>query len=282
MDKFCLKWDDFEKNVGDVFRKFWDDQRLFDVTLATEDEQHIQAHKIILSAGSSFFSNIFLKNNDANMLIYLKGIKSGQLQPVIDFLYKGETFVTNEELPVFFETGKELQIKGLESGFMDKQEPLTVLEKAEKSDAMGHKKEENIFDPYSVADEITEIVNIDENGDEYEYAYNAKHNWKNTIPDEPDYAHGYSVVKMNAKKVSSNTNNEIDLQILEIIEKKEGLWHCKVCVRTASRKSHIQEHAESHIEGMLHPCYICDKTFRLRKSVREHQRKYHASLLELF
>ena len=62
MEKFCLKWDDFGSNVGEYFRKLREDQRLFDVTLATEDGQEIKAHKIVLSAGSDFFNNIFLRN----------------------------------------------------------------------------------------------------------------------------------------------------------------------------------------------------------------------------
>ena len=35
----------------------------FDVTLVSDDEQHIQAHKIILSASSDFFKNILMKSN---------------------------------------------------------------------------------------------------------------------------------------------------------------------------------------------------------------------------
>ena len=54
----CLKWNDFENNVRDSFRELRKDQDNFDVTLATDDGHTIQAHKIILSAGSKFFSNI--------------------------------------------------------------------------------------------------------------------------------------------------------------------------------------------------------------------------------
>ena len=70
MDKWYMKWNEFDNNIRDYLRILRDDQRLFDVTLVTDDGQHIQAHKIILSAGSNFFSNIFLKSNHANMLIY--------------------------------------------------------------------------------------------------------------------------------------------------------------------------------------------------------------------
>ena len=94
--------------------KLRDDQRLFDVTLATDDGQHIQAHKLILSAGSSFFSDIFLKSNHANMLIYLKGVSRNELESVLGFLYNGEASIAQEELKQFIMTGNELQVKGLD------------------------------------------------------------------------------------------------------------------------------------------------------------------------
>ena len=109
MNKFC-----FESNLRDYFRKLREDHRLFDVTLVTDDGQHIQAHKIILSAGSDFFSHIFMKSNLSNMLVYLKGISSDKLEPVIDFIYNGEAFITQEQLKVFNETGKVLLERGLE------------------------------------------------------------------------------------------------------------------------------------------------------------------------
>ena len=62
----------------------------------------------------SFFNDVFMKSNHTDMLIYLKGISSAKLEPVIEFLYNGETFIPQEELKVFIDTGKELQVKGLE------------------------------------------------------------------------------------------------------------------------------------------------------------------------
>merc|ERR1719245_332478 len=114
MDKFCLNWNAFETNIRYCFRKLREDQRFYDVTLATEDGKHIQAHKIILSAGSHFFNDIFMKSNPKDMMIYLKGISSAKLEPVIEFLYNGETFISQEEVKIFIDTGKELKVKGLE------------------------------------------------------------------------------------------------------------------------------------------------------------------------
>ena len=47
-------------------------------------------------------------------MIYMKGISGEKLQPIIDFIYNGEALVTQEELEVFIETGKKLQLKGIE------------------------------------------------------------------------------------------------------------------------------------------------------------------------
>ena len=53
---------------------FRNEEKLFDGTLASDVSHQIQAHKIILSAGSDFFRNIFSQCNQNNMLVYLKGI----------------------------------------------------------------------------------------------------------------------------------------------------------------------------------------------------------------
>ena len=67
MDKCYMKWDDFDTNVRDHLRMVRNVHILFDVTLVTDDGQHILAHKIILSAGSQFFNTIFVKSNQTNV-----------------------------------------------------------------------------------------------------------------------------------------------------------------------------------------------------------------------
>ena len=53
---------------------------------------------MIFSAGSDFFSDVFKKSDHTNMLIYLKGISNADLDNVIDFLYNGEAFITQEDI----------------------------------------------------------------------------------------------------------------------------------------------------------------------------------------
>ena len=78
-DTFCLKWNEFEKNVSSTLKDFKDDEDFFDVTLACEEEQ-VQAHKLVLSACSPFFRHVLKKHRPSAPcagvpLLYLKGVR---------------------------------------------------------------------------------------------------------------------------------------------------------------------------------------------------------------
>ena len=70
-EKFCLRWNDFERNISGSFQELRNDKDFFDVTLACDDEQ-IKAHKVILAACSPFFRTLFRRNKHDYPLLYLK------------------------------------------------------------------------------------------------------------------------------------------------------------------------------------------------------------------
>ena len=74
-------------NVNSAFGRLRDDKELTDVTLACEDGQQMEAHKVILAASSPFFENILQRNKHPHPLIYLRGFKSVDLRAILDFLY---------------------------------------------------------------------------------------------------------------------------------------------------------------------------------------------------
>ena len=49
-EKLCLQWNDFQDNVKNAFGHLRNTTDFVDVTLACKDGQHIEAHKVILSA----------------------------------------------------------------------------------------------------------------------------------------------------------------------------------------------------------------------------------------
>merc|ERR1719334_245782 len=113
--KFSLTWNEFEQNIRVSFKALREEQKLIDVVLATDDGHQIQAHKVILSSGSDFFSDIFSKFHKPDMFVYFKGIARNDLENITNFLYNGETFVSQQELPTFLENAQELKVKGLKN-----------------------------------------------------------------------------------------------------------------------------------------------------------------------
>ena len=122
--KLCLKWNDFQENINSAFGNLRKDNDLSDVTLACEDGHQIEAHKVILSVSSPLFENLLKRNKHNHPLIYMRGMKSEDLNAIVDFLYYGEANVFQENLNSFLGIAEELQLKGLAgqtSGYEEKE-----------------------------------------------------------------------------------------------------------------------------------------------------------------
>jgi len=114
-EKFCLRWNDFEKNISSAFRDIRDDKEFFDITIACEDEQ-LQAHKVILSACSPFFKSVLRRNQHQHPLLYLKGVSYKDMESVLNFMYHGEVNVAQDDLNSFLQVAEDLRVKGLTQG----------------------------------------------------------------------------------------------------------------------------------------------------------------------
>ena len=110
---FCLRRNDLQENVNTAFSDLRKDCDFTDVTLASEDGQQIEAHRLILSASSPFFQKLLKRNQHAHPLIYMRGIKSEDLLAIVDFLYYGKADIYQENLDTFLNIAEEFQLKGL-------------------------------------------------------------------------------------------------------------------------------------------------------------------------
>ena len=99
----------------------------------------------------------------------------------------------------------------------------------------------------------------------------------------PDLTESFEMIERNVSQKSirskkSYVNYELDLQIEQTIEFREGLWTCKVCGKTTpGRKQIIQNHAETHMD-MEQVCNICSKTFKTRQLLKMHIYHIHAEV----
>jgi len=112
-DDFLLTKNDFQFCTKNAFKTLFNDVEFSDVTLACSDDKQIKAHKMILSACSPFFRNLFRKNPHQSHLLYLKGVTHRNLEAILQFMYQGETKINKDYLDSFLDTAQELKVDGL-------------------------------------------------------------------------------------------------------------------------------------------------------------------------
>ena len=84
-EKFSLKWNDFQTNVANSFRKLRNEDDFYDVTLVSDDRQQVSAHKIVLSASSEYFRAVLKSNNHSHPIVCLNGVNKLDLKNIIEY-----------------------------------------------------------------------------------------------------------------------------------------------------------------------------------------------------
>ena len=86
-EKYNLKWSAFQANVSRTFSLLRSEEEFFDVSLVSEDQRMMSAHKLVLSASSSYFKHILTHNKHSHPLICLTGVNSDELQTILEYIY---------------------------------------------------------------------------------------------------------------------------------------------------------------------------------------------------
>ena len=67
---------------------------------------------------------------DKQAVVFLKDVKFDHLQALVDYMYRGEVNVSQDQLAAFLNTAEALKIKGLADGDRDRKNEKRILEKA--------------------------------------------------------------------------------------------------------------------------------------------------------
>lgn len=110
--QFCLRWNNHQMNMLSVFDQLLQNEAFVDVTLAC-DGLSLKAHKVVLSACSPYFQRLLLDNPCPHPIVILKDVSYADLKALVDFMYKGEVSVLQDQLEELLKTAELLKIKGL-------------------------------------------------------------------------------------------------------------------------------------------------------------------------
>lgn len=110
--QFCLRWNNYQTNLTNVFDELLQNESFVDVTLACEG-QSIKAHKMVLSACSPYFQALFYDNPCQHPIIIMRDVRWEELKAIMEFMYKGEINVSQEQINPLLKVAEMLKIRGL-------------------------------------------------------------------------------------------------------------------------------------------------------------------------
>ena len=254
-EKFNLSWNDFKDSVSGSFKILRDEKDFFDVTLVTDDEISIEAHKVVLSASSPFFKNILRKSQKSHPLVYLSGVHSRDLQFVMDYVYQGQIQIYQDYLDSFMDCATKLKISGLTG--QEKYEEVNP----DTTSNMDLEQREETFKQEIPEYDTTKTRNSSERRTAMPRQRRSQGNEKSLVfPSE-----------------GSNVDIEsLERQLEENVLKEGIMFSCFLCGKTSNQKITIKNHIEAvHMDGLSFPCSMCSTVSRCRVNLRNHISKKH-------
>ena len=116
-EEFLLKWNDHHNSFFSIVQDLCASELLTDVTLACGAGEPIifEAHKLMLSVCSTFFRNILTRKSrhQAHPIVFLKDVEPRHMEQLLQYMYRGEINVLQDDLGPLIETARALQVKGL-------------------------------------------------------------------------------------------------------------------------------------------------------------------------
>ncbi|XP_055837248.1 longitudinals lacking protein, isoforms H/M/V isoform X5 [Episyrphus balteatus] len=110
--QFCLRWNNHQSTLISVFDTLLENETLVDCTLAAEGK-FLKAHKVVLSACSPYFATLLSEQYDKHPIFILKDVKYQELRAMMDYMYRGEVNISQDQLAALLKAAESLQIKGL-------------------------------------------------------------------------------------------------------------------------------------------------------------------------
>lgn len=83
-----------------MFSQLLEREAFCDVTLACEGRT-IKAHKIVLSACSTYFETILSEYEEKDPILIMKDVKYVDIKCLVEFMYKGEINVDHVSIQIF-------------------------------------------------------------------------------------------------------------------------------------------------------------------------------------
>ena len=156
-DKFSLTWHKYSDHLKNMMKELMMNDDYSDVTLVTEDKKHLKANVNVLSACSPVFREIFKREKNSSLIMYLRGIQFPEMESILQFIYLGKATFKEERMDEFLAVAKLLEIKELcnaENQILQDRYAHTKDEQYEEPLQNDHVPPTDTVDEQTVSDDI--------------------------------------------------------------------------------------------------------------------------------
>lgn len=144
----CLRWNNYQSNLTSVFDQLLQNETFVDVTLAA-DGHAIKAHRMVLSACSPYFQHLFFDNPCQHPIVILKDTRWPELKAIVEYMYRGEISVAQEELTSLLRVAETLKIRGLSELNSDRHAAAAAADDRSESSPLASVHPTNLAGPSS-------------------------------------------------------------------------------------------------------------------------------------
>lgn len=273
-----VNWDEFSANTCNSIKKLRTSNDFADVTLACEDGEQVEVHKLILAAASPVFKNLLLKNSHPHPIIFMRGVSLSAMDAIVDFLYFGEAEMDSEDLDPFLAIAQELKLEGLlkqpgdeiKTEIHPKPKPRT-MHQTRKEFHIDQRVEKEKLTAASKAELLSNYIQLEPLTEQATQV-------------EEDIFHTENE-KLSESVQFSGDEEQLDKTVKSMMQRNKskdsiGLWRhvyvCNICGKEGQQTT-IKCHIEArHLEGIMIPCNMCEKIFKSRPNLRAHKRNNHS------
>jgi hypothetical protein len=147
-----ITWKTFPTHLASTFQDLIKEGHFADVTLVSDEQVQIPAHKIVLSACSPVLKNLLLNNPHSHPLLYMRGVQQQELQSILQFMYLGKATIYKDRIDEFMDIAIDLEVKELSkddesnTDLVDTEEEPVIVETEEEPVIVDSKEEPVIVD----------------------------------------------------------------------------------------------------------------------------------------
>ena len=262
-----IEWSFHKNNFIENLQVFCNSTQFTDVTLVCDGKQLLQAHKIVLSACSPVFKDIFSSNqNQDNSIIFLDGINFENMQAILNYMYYGEAMASLKDVNLLKDIAQNLKIHGMKEMITEFETESSVKQLGQLFDPklLTRQKKEKLpkctLDEYSMSTlTCSECLKVFASTGSLTTHFRTIHQGMRFTCEICD------------EKFNTNNHRKIHIQW-----KHQGITYpCDYCDQRFVNPWGAKNHIASTHEGKRYDCSYCERKFTQKGSLRIHMETAH-------